>query len=372
MDSSFSKIKASGVVMVVMNSMLGAGILTLPRTISQAVGTPDAWISIILSGLMVTGIGLLLVFLCRKFPGKTVFEFIPEIIGKWLSYLLGIFIILYFTILCSFEIRVMAEITDMYLLDRTPTWASIMVIMWVGIYMITGGITVMIRVFAIILPITLALFLLVMLLSSQTFELNHLRPVLGQGIVPVLKGIKPSFLSYSGYEVVLITTAYMANIKDSNKAVYTSISIVTLIYLVTIIMVIGSLSLEGAEARTWPTFDMVRSFEMEGFLFERFESQFLIFWLVQIFATYVFKHYFASVGIRDIFGIKKIKTIQFILLPVLYIISYLPKDLDQTLALGDLLGDISVLLFGIIPVMLLIVSFIRKRGGSKSRRSKTS
>lgn len=369
MREAGTRLNTSEAVIVVLNSVLGAGILTLPRTISKAVGTPDVWISVLMSGLLVTAIGLMMVALCRRFPGKTVFEFLPQLTGQWGAYVLGMLIVSYFVVLCSFEIRVMAEITSMYLLKGTPSWVSIMVIMWIGLYMMNGGLKVMIRVFEIMLPITLALFLLVFLLSGRLFDLNNLRPVLGEGFMPVLKGIKPSFLSYSGYEVVLITTAFMANAKAGSRAVIYSVLVTTLIYLVTIVMVIGNLSLEGVHSRTWPTLDMVRSFEIGGFFFERFESFFLVFWLTQIFATYVFKHYFASIGLRELFRLKNVQVIQYVLLPVLYVLSYLPRNLDETLSLGDKLGDISIFLFGLLPLMLLILSFARK-GPAKYRNSR--
>ena len=103
-------------------------------------------------------------------------------------------------------------------------------------------------------------------------------------------------------------------------AIYSILSC-TIIYLVTIVTVVGNLSLPGIQTRMWPTFDMVRSFEIEGFLFERYESLFHCVWLMQIFATYAFKHYFAAIGIRDLFRLKNITSIQFAMLPVLYVIA---------------------------------------------------
>ena len=50
------------------------------------------------------------------------------------------------------------------------------------------------------------------------------------------------------------------------------ITVPLVIYLITVIMVIGGLSINGVETRTWPTLDLMRSFEMQGLIFERFES----------------------------------------------------------------------------------------------------
>ncbi|PYE42810.1 GerAB/ArcD/ProY family transporter [Paenibacillus barcinonensis] len=363
MNDAQGKITTTQAVVIIVNYMLGAGILTLPRTTSKAVGTPDVWISIIVSGMIITGVGIILVTLCRRFPEKTVFQFTREITGRWIAYILGCAMILYFMVIAAFEIRVMADVTGMYLLERTPTWAIVMVFMWIGIYLISGGLSVILRVFEIILPITLVIFVMEILLSNQLFEIGNLRPVLGDGILPVIKGLKPTLLSYTGYEVMLVITAYMQNPKQSNKAMTWGLAISTAVYLITVVMVVGSLSLDGIKTRTWPTLDLVRSFEIQGLIFERFESLLLVIWIMQIFSTFAITHYCASVGIRDLFKAKKMGRIMYVLLPIIYVTAMIPKNVDETFALGDTLGNASVLLFAILPLVLLIISMIRKKGG---------
>jgi len=44
----------------------------------------------------------------------------------------------------------------------------------------------------------------------------------------------------------------------------------------------------------------------------------------------------------------------------------LPKNLEETLALGDFLGNMSIFLFGLLPLLLLIISFVRKKGGKQA------
>ncbi|MBR2563760.1 MAG: GerAB/ArcD/ProY family transporter [Paenibacillus sp.] len=366
MNDSQVKINTTQTVVIIVNYMLGAGILTLPRTTSRAVGTPDVWISIILSGLIITGVGLIMVTLCRRFPDKNVFQFTGEITGRWIGYILGCATIVYFMVIAAFEIRIMADVTGMYLLERTPTWAIVMVFMWIGIYLISGGLAVIVRVFEVILPITLIIFVMEILLSNQLFEISNLRPVLGEGFMPVIRGLKPSLLSYTGYEVMLVITACMQNPKKSNKAMVWGLGISTSIYLITVVMVVGSLSLDGIKTRTWPTLDLVRSFEIQGLIFERFESLLLVIWIMQIFSTFAITHYLASVGIRDLFKAKRMRTIMYVLLPIIYLTAMIPKNVYETFALGDRLGDLSVILFAITPFILLVVSIIRKKGGTQT------
>lgn len=367
MKESGKDISLTQATVTIINAMLGAGILTLPRTVGVSGGTPDTWISLIFSGLVFIGIGWALCTLCMKFPGKTVFEFAREITGKWIAYVVGLAFIIYFLVSSAFEIRIMAEVTGMYLLEGTPQWAIVMVFMWIGMYMITGGFGVMIRVFEVILPITLIIFVVEILFASELFELKNLRPLLGDGVMPLVKGLKPALIAYSGFEVMLVVNAYMKNPKESRKAIVWGISISMLFFLITFLMVIGSLSLEGVRNRIWPTLALVRSYEIEGLIFERFESWLLVIWIMQIFSTFGLKHYCASRGIVGLFRVpKKFILFVFLLIPVVYLIAMIPHDVNETLALGNLLGNSFILLFGVIPLLLLLLTLLRKKGGQQA------
>ncbi|MFD1137439.1 GerAB/ArcD/ProY family transporter [Paenibacillus urinalis] len=352
----------------VINYMLGAGILTMPRTMAKAVGTPDVWISVLLSSVITFAAGIIIARLCMRFPGKTVFQFTREITGKWIAYIICFCIISYFVTISAFEIRVMAEVTRLYLLEATPVWSYVMIFMWVGFYLVIGGINPIARLYEIILPITLVIFVVIILLSVHLFDINNLRPVLGMGIMPVIKGIKPSLFSFTGFEAMLVVAAYMKHPNKGVKAVVYGISVPLVVYLITVIMVIGGLSLDGTLTKTWPTLDLLRSFETEGLIFERFESLLLVIWIMQIFSTFTITHYAASLGGAQLFKGRKITPFLLLLLPVNYVIAMLPKDINETFILGDILGNFSLVLFCGLPLVLLIISLIRKKGGKQSEQ----
>ncbi|SFS93908.1 GerAB/ArcD/ProY family transporter [Paenibacillus sp. 453mf] len=368
LNKAEDQITTTQAAVIVINYMLGAGILTMPRTMAKAVGTPDVWISVLLSSVITFTAGIIIARLCMRFPGKTVFQFTSEITGKWIAYIICFSIISYFVTISAFEIRVMAEVTRLYLLEATPVWSYVMIFMWVGFYLVIGGINPIARLYEIILPITLVIFVVIILLSVRLFDINNLRPVLGMGIMPVINGIKPSLLSFTGFEAMFVVMAYMKYPKQGVKAVVYGISVPLVIYLITVIMVIGGLSLEGTVTKTWPTLDLLRSFEAEGLIFERFESLLLVIWIMQIFSTFTITHYAASLGGAQLFKGRKITPFLLLLLPVNYIIALLPKDINETFILGDILGNFSLVLFCGLPLVLLIISLIRKKGGKQSEQ----
>lgn len=359
--SAKDQITTSQAAVLLINYTLGAGILTLPRTTVEAAQTPDVWISTIIAGMIITVAGLIVVLLCRRFQGKTMFQFVPDITGKWLAWILSLTVIAFFLFTSALQIRIMAEVTGFYLLEGTPVWAIVMSFMWIGLYLTLGGMNCMARMYELILPITLVFFLVSILLSSKIFDIDHFKPVLGSGILPVIKGIKPVLLPFTGYEIMLVAIAYMKTPKKAVKALLAGTIVPLIIYLTTILMVIGGLSIYGVRTRIWPTLDLLRSFEIQGLIFERFESLLLVIWLMQIFSTFTIAHYVASLGWSQLFK-KNIKIFLFAMLPIIYLIAMLPKNVTEIFKLGDIAGNVSLYLFGGIPLLLLLLSIARKKG----------
>ncbi|XBO87392.1 GerAB/ArcD/ProY family transporter [Bacillus licheniformis] len=172
--------------------------------------------------------------------------------------------------------------------------------LWSGIYLLTGGINPIARLNEIIFPITVLIFLIVIFMSANIFDMDNLRPVLGKGIVPVLQGVKTTSFAYTGIEVMLIIVPFMRNPEQALKATLIGISFPIVFYMITVVMVIGGLSIDGVTSLTWPTIDLMRSFEIPGLIFERFESLLLVIWIMQIFSNFTISYYAAAVGLSQL------------------------------------------------------------------------
>ncbi|MCA0758028.1 spore germination protein [Paenibacillus sp. N4] len=347
------------VAVIVVNAMLGSGILTLPRSSATLVQTPDVWISVLLGGLLAMIAGVVMAVLAKRYPGQTVFQFNGRILGKWIGALVSLMFVVYFFMTAAYQVRIVTEVTSLFLLEGTPNWAIIMVFMWVSLYLMTGGINPIARLFEMILPVTILIYLLVMLMALNIVEVNNLRPVLGDGIAPVWKGIKSTALSFLGVETILILTAFMKRSEQAVKAVVYGVAVPMALYLITVVVVIGALSVDGVVTRTWPTLDLIRSFEYTGLIFERFESLFLVIWIMQIYSTYTISFYAAALGLAQLFN-RPVAQCLYGLLPIVFIISVTPKDLTACFAFGDLLGQSSAFIFGLIPFFLLLITRVRK------------
>jgi spore germination protein len=359
-SSSKDRITTAQSAVIISNFMLGSGILTLPRASVEKVGTPDAWISVLIGGAIVILVGVLMAALAKSHVNQTVFQFNQKLLGRWIGGFIGISIVIYFFMTAAYQVLALSEVTEFFLLEETPPWVIVMVFMWVSLYLMTSGINPIARLFEVILPITIVIYVLVMLMSLRIFELDNLRPVLGQGIMPALRGVQSTSLSFTGFEIILVLTAFMDNPNKSVKAVVYGIAIPLFIYLLTIIIVIGGLSIDVVTTRTWPMLDLVRSFEFSGLIFERFESFFFVIWIMKIYSSFVIAYYAAALGMSQLFKVKLMKCL-YVLLPIVILISTLPKNTSALFVFGSLLGNTSLYLFVSVTLILWIFTKWKKR-----------
>ncbi|RKD31386.1 GerAB/ArcD/ProY family transporter [Thermohalobacter berrensis] len=360
------KISTIQATLAISATIIGVGILTLPRTAGKAVGTPDIWLAVLLGGLIVLVFGYIVAKLSQRFPDKTFFEYSLDITGKSIGYLINIFIVVYFTLLAAYEARILAELIRTYLLSRTPIEVIITIFISVGVYLVVGGINPLVRIFEFFFPIVVFLFLFTMFIGLSIFELENLRPVLGQGIMPVLKGVQATALSYLGFEIMLIFTSFMEKPKDAVKATFIGISLTIVCYLITVVVAIGGLTVKEAQSLTWPTAAVAAEGEIPGAFLERFEVFFTIMWTLAIFTTYAIAHYISGLGLGQIFK-RNINPFIYGLVPVIYIIAMAPQNLNTVFQLGDILSYMAILTSGIIPTTLLLIAMIRGIGNEKKK-----
>ncbi|WP_028778940.1 GerAB/ArcD/ProY family transporter [Shimazuella kribbensis] len=353
-------ITTSQTIVAISSHMTSLGILTLPRAITEVIKTPDGWLSILLAGLLLIGFSIILVKLCQRFPQQTVFEFSQVILGKWLGQSLSYVLIIYFILLTGFEIRGMAEVTKLYLLPRTPFIATIVPFICLGLYLIISGINSIVRLFEILLPPTIIVFLLVSLLSLKTFELNNIRPVLGLGIWPVIKGLNSTSLSLTGIESLLVLSSFMREPRKAIKAATIGISIPLSFYVIIFIFTVGSLGVAGVTTKTWPVISLFRQFELTGIVFERFESFMIAVWILQIFTTFVSGYYMASLGFAQLTH-KKMNPFIFGLAPIMYLTAMAPRNINDVFHFGNFLGYCGVTIIVAVSSILLIIAIVRRK-----------
>ncbi|MEH6881635.1 spore gernimation protein, partial [Priestia megaterium] len=70
--------------------------------------------------------------------------------------------------------------------------------------------------------------------------------------------------------------------------------------------------------------------------------------------------YAASLGLSQLFQ-KNIHPFMYGVLPVIYLISMIPKNINDVFKVGDMVGNAALVLFGFLPLLLLIISKVKGR-----------
>ncbi|NRD77741.1 GerAB/ArcD/ProY family transporter [Bacillus sp. BRMEA1] len=355
------QITVTQAAVVVSNTIIGTGILTSPRTIAQEVGSPDGWISVILSGMIALLAGYVVAKLSQRFPGQTFYEYSQIVVGKFLGRIHGGIFTFYFLLSAGFQLRAMGEMIRMYLLDNTPIEVIIIFFMSVATYLMVGGINAIARLFELFLPFIILILLSLVVFSLGDFKLENIRPVMGDGITPIFNGIKTSALSLSGFEVMLLFTAFMKEPQKAVKSTLIGIGVVIPLYVLIVVMCIGTFGIDELKTLTWPMMEDAMSIEVPGGVLERFESLFSILWVMTMYTTFVPFHYAASLGLGQLLN-RNYQTFIFASLPVIYLIAMYPENLDNVFALGSFIGYSSVFIMGIMPFYFWIIAMIRGKG----------
>ncbi|ASS92503.1 GerAB/ArcD/ProY family transporter [Peribacillus simplex] len=115
MSQADGKILSGELASIISCAMLGVGMLTLPRTITEKVNSSDGWIVLILNGFIIALLICLLVVMLKKHKVISYFTYMEEAYGKWLSKIIGLIVVFYFIGVASFEVLAMSEMVRFYL-----------------------------------------------------------------------------------------------------------------------------------------------------------------------------------------------------------------------------------------------------------------
>lgn len=188
----------------------------------------DAWIAV----LFALAGGLILVTLycsiLKKYPGHNLFEIFEQISNRKIALFFTGLYTLYFFYIAARVLRDFCELMKTAIFVITPIEFIALLFMFTIAYVIYLGIEVFGRTLEILSPYTfLLMFLLIFFLYiNQSVSLQNLRPVLAQGLIPIIKVAFPEVLTFPFGEMVVFTVI-MAGV--SKFKYLTSVSIVSVL-----------------------------------------------------------------------------------------------------------------------------------------------
>lgn len=205
------------------------------------------WISLLLSGTAALIQLLFVLYLDKEYPGLSFSQYSQAVLGTLPAIVIAIpFISLLFEMTTDI-VHEVGKYVNSSLMRQTPQYIFDIFIYTTVAITVRAGIEVMSRMFAILIFIVMLFTILTLLLSIPNYHIEFLRPILPDGIKPVLHGAYLSF-GFTHAEPVLLALLLPFVRRPAGKlhkklVIAFGISVVTLIAVaISTILVFGPLA----------------------------------------------------------------------------------------------------------------------------------
>lgn len=185
--------------------MTGSSIVNIPGPLIGYANN-GAWISLLLS--ITAGVFFLscILYLYRKFPELTFIETSRSLVGIWVTILLAIpFISFQFHMTSGIVLDIGLFLTSS-MMRQTPLELFILSIFVVIALTVRSGIETIVRMIFVPMFSVLCFIILILILSGTNYEIDHLLPIMPDGIKPVILG---AYFSYGFPYVELVLMAML-------------------------------------------------------------------------------------------------------------------------------------------------------------------
>lgn len=346
--------------------LTGIYILILPRHLVSITGV-DGWL-VLLAGGFISAVMLFFINkISRKFPGKTVVEFAPLVMGTFWGKFFGGILVIYYTFLAAVSLRIFAEMLKSALLADTPRWVVIVALILLIIWIVQNGLEDIARFTELLAPVILVLLIAALIGDLRYMESIRLRPMFQSPPLALLEGII-SALSYFGIIIILLMLYPYVN--APKKLTITSLAALFFAVLVTIGFFLGTVAIFGVyetSRMAWPVIELVKMVRIGEFL-ERVESLFLSVWLSIAFINVSVLAFCSISGWAQLLKIKNYRKLTYPIMVLLLGLSLWPEDLLDVLRLYYINFTYGFVITLIVPLFILFVSLIYK-GEKKDVRS---
>lgn len=364
---------------IIASTLMGTGVLTLPRQATSQVHQ-SGWITTICAGVVIFFIMWAITKLGLRFRGKTFIEYTGSLLGmksektgKIVALPIFVFFILYWLALAVISLRMFGELMVTSLLTQTPLEVVIGTMLLALLAFLIVELEVVARFNEVLLLLAVGLILIIVIFSFQHASLINIFPLFSTDIPTFLKDIVKEMFSYQGFTIMLLFMAYTQREKNT-AAAFLGIAIPGISYAAIVFAAIATFGYEEIQNLTWPTLELVKSAGYSFAIFQRVESGFVAVWLIAVFTTIGNLLYAICFATAQLLPTKKEdkarKWVAVCILPIVFGLAFLPRNVYQLFDWLTHLGYVGLIAFA-IPVILLFIAIIRKRGeGTRHERQR--
>ncbi len=282
---------------VLLVALIGNNFLDMPFYTAKYSGPSGHW-AVVIAFLLFLPIIWLAKAIQNRFPGQNLLEIAPGIIGKLPALIGNLIFVSPFLIWMMLATRDGLDMILTFLLNRTPFWAVMFLLLSGVAYIATNGLTAVSRFIAFLLIPVYAFRIVMALLIMHKIEVSHLLPLFSETPDRYLSG----GLMISGFFLPLTTIFLMVNrVNHPSKMNWISIGVMVVafpIYFGGVIGTVGSFGAEYTQFFNWPEIAAANRVNIPYLVIEQLGLLFLIVWITAFFASEAYFFYIVASSLR--------------------------------------------------------------------------
>lgn len=355
---SKTEISSFQLIFLLIHGQIGVGVITLPYDIFVKAKT-DAWISVLITGIIIQIFIFIYGCLLRRFPNYSLFDIAIHLLGNFVG---KIFIVIFVLSYLSVATLIMARFSyflKAWMMPMTPKWILLSILSFTVIFIVIENIQVIGR-FTVLMSVVFIGFFIVNVYALKYIHITHILPIGSSGITSITKGIAPAIFSFQGFEFLLILHPFVkATPRNIIKATSIANIFITLFYTMLMLVTLLYFSENELKIVPEPVLYLMKAFSSR--IIERPDLLFTSMWIVLAVTTLIITVYGGTLGIMTVVRSSNLRnyTIFFTFLSFLLSLSLYDKYIINIVSKIHNYTAAPALFF--MPVVLLLIAIIFRK-----------
>ena len=353
------KISSLQMVMMIYSTVIATAIISTPAIVAKYAKN-DFWISPILASLTGFVTVYIVCELHKLYPKQTVMEYSEQIVGRIAGKMISLLIPLFCLLATGYMLRDYSEFLVSAYLTDTPISVIITSMILLCAFAVNGGLEVIGRLAQLFSPLFILPFIIFVLLLFPEFEIKNIFPILGNGVMPPIKGsLLEAF--YTEFFLMAFLLPYLSDVKKARKYGMLTVLAVMLTLVVMNLAVIFILG-PTVQSKNFPLMIAIRFINLADFV-ENLESAAIVAWILGSFLRISVFFYTTVLSTAQWLNLSDYRVVIWPLTIIVVEFSFwsLPNSAEYTKFLTNVVPFYAPLVLTIIPLFLLLIAIVRKK-----------
>lgn len=351
---------------IMFSSLYGYGVVSSPYVAAKYMGS-NGYLGFILATSLAIPIVLCAVRLGKRFPGKSIIQYLPLVFGKILGKGIGFFFLLFLLIITAWATRQISDLSNVFFLNRTPLWAIATILLSATAYIAHKGIESITRLAAFIFPVAVVFIFLSAIFSFQGFKLDYIRPVFYTQGYQLPLGTLQMFYIFFPLAALFMFYPYLTKTQKGFKTILAAVLLASIAILLFVISGIGTYGAAGVLRYSWPVMQLSMKANIPQ-LMQTTGLFFAVSYFSQICLAMAGLYYALALATTQLLGMLNYKWFVLLWYPVIMFLILAPPSVVDTRFLFDHLRTAGFLIVFGLPLLIWLWAALLKRGDTSGAK----